>query len=884
MPTNFDWQTEEDNRRRPESLWDDSSGSPAGPSARRRPWRMIGLISVLVLIVGSVVWWRVDKYIDATLQANRNDVIASHNLLQRAVADSDEEIFRSVLSGRMPAWTDAELDVFYRQLVFDRGPLGLTPVEGSLPVILSTTEGEVDADQRTADIELSPDMNEAVVVVDHPFQVTATGETVVLRQTSIFRRGGSRWLLSPPLDEFWGDWITVEGEYLSLIYPDRDAPTAARLAADLDEEIGRMCATLEEINCSGDLHLTVRLDTDPTSLAALGLPLGAVRRAYEQEDILELPTPTLIGLPAIEDSQMAEAGYNALMTGYARHVLGAAIARTVNWPCCNNALLFSLLVDKQLSELGILEWPIDAADHQQILESRARLSDLSIYLQGRYPAEITDERLWEIQTAVDFLTNGIPGLSVAELQRILSQSRGFDQFLDGVMDESRAANLAPIPNDLDLAWWLYALAAEPAGTEPPAMPAETLYLSCTITEGNRPRDISKLARYLPQSDTWDEVRLMPGFIWMSALPDPETLLIQEINLETKAWRTNLWHAGAIRPTVAPESSRNAISFGETDSTGRRIVAYAFESDLGAMSAYRVDLDECTSTCPASKLPGRPFWSPGGETAIYLGDNASFPEDLLVTGNNHYINLRAGEAPHIYPIAIGDGDATLGSSSLRQIGDGRAPFWLSDETYGYIRRADSDGPAALAEEVIVLAGLDSSEPLMIIPAADLYEFIPVILPTRQLSIAYVATHPRHPDKLFMMIVDSRSLRSYFMIYNLQTRLPEVRLDMSYNRNDSLGFSPDGRYLVLTGQDRSTTEAGDNGTLLLLHEIDANRTIPLLTRSPFFLPSVVYDWTGDSRWLAVAAEDNLISLIAPDEGFSKLLSHKYGACTSVAWLRE
>ncbi|HRO89457.1 MAG TPA: hypothetical protein PLC06_03065, partial [Promineifilum sp.] len=268
MPTNFDWQTEEDNRRRPESLWDDSSGSPAGPPARRRPWRMIGLIATLVLIVGSVVWWRVDKYIDATLQANRNDVIASHNLLQRAVADSDEEVFRSVLSGRMPAWTDAELDVFYRQLVFDRGPLGLTPVEGSLPVILSTTEGEVDADQRTADIELSPDMNEAVVVVDHPFQVTATGETVVLRQTSIFRRGGSRWLLSPPLDEFWGDWITVEGEYLSLIYPDRDAPTAARLAADLDEEIGRMCATLEEINCSGDLHLTVRLDTDPTSLAA----------------------------------------------------------------------------------------------------------------------------------------------------------------------------------------------------------------------------------------------------------------------------------------------------------------------------------------------------------------------------------------------------------------------------------------------------------------------------------------------------------------------------------------------------------------------------------------------------------------------------------------
>lgn len=886
MPANFDWQTEEDNRRRSESLWENAPDPPGKQPSRRPPWRMISLIAVLVLIVGAVIWWRVDEYVDATLQANRTDVISSHNLVQRAVAEADEEVFRSVLSGRMPAWTAAELDVFYQQLVFDRTPLGLIPLEGSLPVILSTTEGEADAEQRPAQIELSPDMNEATVVVDHPFRVEMTGETVVLRQTSIFRRGDSRWLLAPPLDEFWGDWITAEGNYLSVIYPSRDEPIAARLAADLDEEIGRMCATLEEINCSSDLYLTVRLDTDPSSLAALGRSLGAVQRAREQGDILELPTPTLVGLPTPEEPQMAEAGYNALLAGYARHVVGAAIVQAVNWQCCNNTLLFSLLVEKQLGELGIAEWPIGAADHQKILESRTRLSDLIMYLRGRFPAEISEERMWEIRAAVDFMANGIPGMSTAELQRILGRSRGFSQFLTNVTNESRAANDAAIPNNLDLAWWLYAIAITSDETEPSVdMATETLYLSCAAADGNQITDMSRLSRYLPQFDTWGEMRLLPGFIWMSALPDPERLLMQEFNLETGAWHTNIWHDKAIMSVYASKNGLNALSFGETDPAGRRLVAYRFESELGEMSAIRIDLDECTdASCLASGLPGRPFWSPNSEAAIYMGDNTAFPEDILVTGNNHYIVLQTTEAPRNYSLTIGDGDATPGSPSLRVIDDGRAPFWLNNETYGYIRRTGSDGPAVLAEDEIVLATLNDPEPITVIPAADLYEFIPVTVPARQLSIAYVATHPRQPDKLFIVILDTRALRSYLMIYDLQTRLPEVRLDLSYNRNHSLGFSPDGRYLVLTGQDGNTTISSDNSAMLLLHEIDVNRTIPLLTRSPFFLPSVVYDWTEDSRWLAVALEDNLIGLIAPDEGFSKLLPHSYGACTSVAWVRE
>jgi hypothetical protein len=885
MSANFDWQTEEDERRSQQNIWDEPIEPGDGRMSRRRPpWRLIAVIAVLVATIGGIIWWRVDQRIEATLEAFRTDVIASHNLVQRAVVEGDEEIFRSVLSGRVPTWTAAEMEVFKQEMIFDRTPLGLAPAEGSLPIILPATGEETPADERPAQIEFSADLSEAIVVVDHPFLVDNTGETIVLQQTTIYRRGDSRWLLAPPLDEFWGDWTTTEGEYLSLIYPRRDEAIAARLAADLDAEIGRMCATLQDIDCSADLYLTARLDTDPAALAALAEPLGALRRAREQEDILELPAPTLVGLPVEGDAQMQAAGYEAIRDGYARHILGAAIAQAVNWGCCDNALLFNILLEYQLGELGIAPWSIDAADHQRILASRTRMSDLSSYLRSRFPTEIDEDRLWELRAAVDFLANGVPGVSAADMQRILDRSRGFARFLVGIVNASRDANNAPLPNNLDLAWWLYAFNDQSEADSPPVDPVEDLYLSCTAVEGNQSTDTSSLLRYLPQEDSWAEIYSLPGFIWMSALPDPKTLLMQEFALEIETWRTNVWQDGQIVPAYVPDDGRYAISFGETDPTGEKLVAYTFDPEVGNVRGFILDLTACEDGCAATDAPGRPFWSPNGERAVYMGGTETFPEDALVAANNRYLIFQGEEGSRDYPLTLGAGDAAPGSLSLTPIGDGRAPFWLDNQTYGFIRRAETDGPIALSEDEIVLTTVGESSPLAIIPAADLYEFLPEVVSTRRLSLGYVATHPQQPNKLFIVVLDSAEFRSYVIAYDLKTRLPEVRLQLLYNLNHSLSFSPDGRYLVMTGQDRNAVSPGDNSAMLLLHDIEANRTIPLLTRLPFFLPSVVYDWTEDSRWLAVALEDDLVGLIAPDEQYTRLLPHSYGACTSVAWLQR
>ena len=888
MSSNFDWQTEEDNRRA-QSSWDEPP-DPA-PQRRRRniPWRLLAVVAVLVVAVGGIIWWRVDQRIEATMQAFRTDIIASHNLIQRAAAEGDEEIFRSALSGRAPSWTTAEVELFRQQLFVDRAPLGLTPVEGSLPAILTAPDEEMAADERAAAIEFSPDLTEAIVTVDQPYVVGGTGistvggpsDTVVLQQTHVFRRGDTRWLLAPPLDEFWGDWLTYEGESLNLIYPARDQAIAERLAADLDREIERMCATLEEIDCSADLHLTVRFDTDPAVLAALAEPMGALRRAQEREDILELPTPTLVGLPAAGDAQ-GEPAYRALRDGYARHLLSAVVAQVVSWQCCHDALAFNVLMEYQSAQLGLFHWPITAADHERVLAERLRLSDLTTLLRGGLPAEATEQEVWQLRTAIDFLINGIPGTTAADMQRTLGRSRNFGGFLNRILTISEMDEMA-IPSDLDLAMWLYAYGGPLSTSNPDTTPSDQeLYLACTATDGNQPSDISRMLRYQTDAGQWAEVYGLEGFIWMSALADPRTLLMQEFALSSEQWRTNIWRDGAISPAFVPADGSYGISFGETDPTGRQLMAYTFNAGTDDISGLVVDLDNCEAGCAKRTIPGRPYWSPDGQWALYLGDSAGYPENAMMTANSRFILLQAELEPGQQPLALGPGDATANARDLIELGWGRAPFWSDERTYGYIRRVD-EGSTGFNEDEIVIATLEEHEPQVILRTSDVYAFLPDLIDERDLSLGYVATHPRQPNKLFIVALDMRAQRAYVVLYDLAERLPEVRLSLLYHLNHSLSFSPDGRYLVLTGLDRRESMSSANSGMLLLHDIAANRTSPFMTRLPFFLPSVVFDWTDDSQWLAMALEDNLLGLVAPDEQSVQLLSHGYGSCTSVAWLQ-
>jgi hypothetical protein len=420
--------------------------------------------------VGALVWWRVDRRIDETAKAVRTDVIASHNLVQRAVADGDAGCSApsspaATRSGRRASWP-----VFEGSL---RRPRPAGPVAGRrvAPVVLPEPDEETGRRPRRRHYPLAR-FQRAVVTIDQPYR-TAAGQTI-LQQTTVFRRGDQRWLLAPPLEEFWGEWETVEGEMLSLIYPRRDADVAKRLADDLDAAIAEMCATLEQINCSADLYLTARLDTDPQALADLAAPGGALRRARTTANILELPAPSLVGRPAGDEAQQ-EAAYAALRDGYARHILGAAIAQAVGWDCCRGSLLLSLLVEYQLAELGVgAAWPVGPADYRRALDEQLALSRV-VFLGSELPPDaIEADDLWAARLAVDFLLHAGQEVSAADLQRRLERMTGFNQFARRVLDSGGDGR--PVPSDATQAFWLYALQRAAEADAPPPLPDdETLY-------------------------------------------------------------------------------------------------------------------------------------------------------------------------------------------------------------------------------------------------------------------------------------------------------------------------------------------------------------------------------------------------------------------------
>jgi hypothetical protein len=158
---------------------------------------------------------------------------------------------------------------------------------------------------------------------------------------------------------------------------------------------------------------------------------------------------------------------------------------------------------------------------------------------------------------------------------------------------------------------------------------------------------------------------------------------------------------------------------------------------------------------------------------------------------------------------------------------------------------------------------------------------------QLHLIYVAPHPTNSDLLFVAVAvmeQRRSERMLILSINRNSRLPLPRLQTDNTVFHSLGFSPDGRYLIVTGLDTSFTARSDPAGILLLHDIEQNETTPFLTRQPAFINSHAYDWSADGRWLAFAMDDNLVAVVSPDERYARPLIHGYGACTSVAWLNE
>jgi len=851
--SNFEWQQEDGD-------WDEKQGSSSPESSNLRRTILIGVVVVLALAAaGLIIYWQVNERLAQTETAVQANILASHNLVQTAAITEDEELLLSVLSGRLPSWTDAQQEALSADVMINRVPWRLLHID-ALP----------DIDPQ---LTMSPDLTEAELVfpLDYHFMTTSgVSVTVVLSQTAVYRQGVRNWLMSPPDSEFWGDWQTIEGERLTLIHPERDNELVRKLAVDLEQILEQICTEPTLPDCAEDAAYTIRLDTHPESLVE-----GVDKRnLFGEQPYLNLPTPTLFGLPR------DDVAYGALVQVYGVSLGTVVLADLFEWECCRQHAIFQVLVEYQLAEMDIMSWPITTTDHIRALkEGRSFLNVADFW---RYEPADFNEPLWFLYTAFDFMFQQYPDLAPVSLLSSFRDWGDIGYWLDNNLTQNgyQLGSIRELWPTLQNEWWHYAytqtLLAQENEEPPILLSAQDIVLVCLPDPQFDLDTIMSLHRFNHEEDTWQELLTYNNFVSFNPFLNDEGLIIQTLDLdETNRWQTEIWDFEGTRTQLANEDQM-FFSLGQYDPSGRYAVSFTGEGESTIPKLLLIDLDSCNEeTCETIQLTGSPIWSPDGNKTLMSSNNVFEGNGIALQRNGNMILFDATQPPSMADFWLGDrlGQLPVEQTELEEIGTGYSPFWLDNDTFGYIRQHPETGEG----EVVVLGanGLETIITLTDIQTEALEGDLSLA------HIRYVVTNPRQPDKLFVVALDALGREAYVFLHDMVTGTLELRLQSKVAPYHSLGFSPNGRWLVLTGyQDE---EAGGSNTFIV-HDIENNETQTYKSNLDGFMLSPLYDWSADGEWLLFLMNDQVLSMVAPEYNYQMVQVHEHGYCTSMAWVNR
>ncbi|MCI0581040.1 MAG: hypothetical protein L0332_20345 [Chloroflexi bacterium] len=824
MSPDFEWRTDE------ESHWEDTV-APASlgwrPAWRR--WRLWLAALVLVGLATFAALRLLRQQAAQAATAVETDVLSSHHLVVEAALASDGELLNSVLSGREPAWTQSQMALLTAGLFLDRQPLGLRWQPEDAPA------GAV--------VTLAPDLRSAEVAFRERYEFRATNgvtKTFDLEQTAVYRLSETRWLLSPPAAEFWGTPVRSNGRYLSLTFPGRDAELGHRLAADLEGVMAAFCAT-PALGCGPDFSLEVELATNPDILEELAAPTSWLpEEEFYVPPRLVLPAPTLVGRP------VDEIGYQALLQAYARRLAAAAINQKVEWLCCRQAIFYRALLDLQLWQLGLQPWPLTRADYRRALSRPVSLGPLTdLWHSDATPAEVlAHPDAWLVYALVEFLVTERSTLPAVVMQRQLYNAENLQVWLARVTDPDET-NLA-----FQEAWqaFVYEKVAASQGPLPEELrPEQDILLMCAEGRGGA----NNLYRYDLARESWSVDLADRDFVVMSGLPDGSGVALVEQFITNDQLALALWQDGREQPVITGRTFY--YSTGLMDPTGRflALAGYGPGDELAAVNL--ADLTTCHSLgCSLSPVNGLPIWSPGGAHTILIEryEFSSFqPETTLFRGD------RLGQL-------------------VKQVGIGREPFWLDEQTYGYLRTI------SLLGDVVVATVWDDA-PRVVLPADKLATAVPGLIDPEEWYISHATAHPSHPSLFFVTVVDIPGRQEFLVRYNWESDEATLLLTRE-NRTGGLLqplFSPDGRWLVVQ-TDTFNDDLNQRLSDYYLYDIAQEKVTTLQIDHTTIFP--IGDWTTDGQWFVQGGNGYLI-LTNPAAGYQYLLPHDFNDCTAIAWTK-
>jgi WD40 repeat protein len=873
MSNKFDWQAEDNLDW--DALPDDEEIKKRNP--KRRRWLVLLIILLSLAGAAGLFLRQIDRRVEENTQAMRADIISSHNLLHIADADQDEELFFSILSGSDSAWTAAQKDLFDAGLLHNRTPLGLSAPQ--------TRESLVTVEDDALSINFSPDLREAEVLFEQPFTIEIghglTG-TVVLQETAVYRQGRERWLLAPPQAQFWGSQTGLQGSRLSLSTPERDAELADRLRPDLERKIDEMCQTLAAVNCPSDLAIEVRFSTDPASLAAMNKPLVAEQAGGVLQVVL--PAPTLAGIP------IDEQGYQALFRGYAAQLITAVISHLVDFTCCRHAAFHQALVHHQLDQLSLRPWPVTTIDYQRILDEQLQITNIDTLWRSEDGDILSGPEGWRVYAFLDYLLTTYPELDAATLQRELVRHESIYRWLEDSFPESTATADSVSISSLVRRFWLQAytqtFSTNSTGLAP--APAQDLQIICLAQDENGTADpFAGLYRYNMRQNTWSEEYRTPNMLFMNPLPDDNSLMLVEYLAGDHRWVTQLWEDGRANPIIT-DVDKHAISFGNTDPDGFNLTTFVFPPAGEDAVITLFDLQQCDEGgCSSRLFPSIPVWSPDGSQAVFT-DEPNAQLALLQSSLRTILFDPAAETNSLDLYQAGrdqlmEGDALSAVGGLTNIGSGHAPFWLDNDTVGYI--ALTNGRFSRPGREILYTPAGEDDPQVLLTMDDLRTAVPDADTVDSVFwIHYVMVHPTDPNLLFIVTLSGLDKQAHLFSYDRADGEVQHIMQNSYAADHTLSLSPDGRFQVLTGRNANQPGIDRDNALLLLHNLALNSTTPFLIQPANFSPFPTYDWSGDGEWLAMMLDQNLVGLFSPQHSELKLIQSAHVNCSSPAWINR
>lgn len=861
----FEWQTEED------IAWDELPPLPPEKPARRRRWRVIAGLLGLLVVAGLVIYQQVQRRVNAATQSVQTDVLSSYNLVQRAEKEQDEELFTSLLSGRDMAWVVGETALFRQEMLLDRAPFGLEAIPFTpQTAVNSTASDEIPSD--AARITLSPDLTEAEITIMQPYLSSDKAEgTVLLAQTAVYRLGSNRWLLAPPQPEFWGDWHTTDSDLLTITYPQRDEAIVQRLTKDLTTMLQEACSQLDAFTClSGvPLHIELTLSDDPATLAATQelTQLEADGNHWR----VELPAPTLVGVP------VDDAGYAMLRDGYAGQILTAVLLHQANWECCDGQPFAEALITHQLHQLGLRPWPVTQADYQFIVDEDVAIAHFTPYWRNAtFEVQIPRVDKKYIYPFIEFILFNIPEQSPQQLLQTIPGNRSLISWLFSniTFNEPFGGSRATY---FDARWSQFAntQALVTAAPPPIPLPKQALTTMCVAVQ-QEPTQHSILEQYDFAAETWSVLEEWEKYTLMLPLPDSSGLLLQQFDFTDNVPTTMVWQNGRFS-TLYANPNNPIFSFGQTDPTGQTLLAFQFDPENESTDFVSLPQD-CANRCTPQTLPGQPVWSPDGQHALFVQQEAlqfaelRFPNRINLYDESTIVNSAT-------PLSLGDANG----QTVTNLGNGMAPFWLDNNTFGFIRLDPISSDSRRRD--IVVATRNNPTPQTIVAAetfaATFLVTLPNRLPAAQIHLRYVLPHPTNPDLLLVVGVDTLTQEAHIWSYQQSTGEIQPLLSLGVAFGSSIGVSPNGRWLLLQGTDWQNST---DGQVILLYNLETGETRRYVMAFPQFAPAFTYDWTADGEWLVYVVNGQMMGLTAVNHNYTQIIPAPSNNCAAIAWVNQ